>query len=136
MVIEEELRAIVGADHVSSDVLRLKAYGVGQDRAAPGKFCYIVQPETAKEIQSIVRLANNHKLPVTPYSSGIHFFNSTAPFETGIILELGRMKRILAIDERNRMVRIEPGVIWGQLQSELQNYDLLAVSPLLPHPLK
>ena len=97
---------------------------------------YIVKPQNADDVQSILKLANETKLPIVPCSSGIHFEGNTIPIEGGAILDLRRMNKILAIQERNRMVRVEPGVTWGQLQTALQKYDLMALSPLLPHPSK
>ena len=133
MAIKEELTGIVGADHVFDDAAKLETYAGDNSLSAPGKPSYIVQPKSAEEVQRIIKLANNNKLPVTPYSSGIHFYINTIPFQSGIILDMSKMNQILSIDERNRMVRIEPGVTWGQLQAELQKYDLMAISPLLPH---
>ena len=43
------------------------------------------------------------------------------------------MNRILEVDELNRMVRIEPGVTWEQLQTELANRGYRCMIPLLPY---
>jgi FAD/FMN-containing dehydrogenase len=52
------------------------------------------------------------------------------------MLDLNRMNRILDIDLPNKMVRVEPGVTWGQLQNELAKHKMMGLCPLLPHPLK
>ena len=136
MSIKEELTKFVGADYVFDDASKLDFYAGGNSFSSPGKPGYIVQPKSSEEVQSILKFANKNKLPVIPFSSGVHLYGNTSPLQSGIILDMMRMNRILSIDERNRMVRIEPGVTWGQLQDELKKYDLMAVSPLLPHPLK
>lgn len=97
---------------------------------------YAVCPGTAEEVQKIVKLANEYCVPVVPKSSGIGFQGGAIPAEGGILVDLKRMNRILAIDARNRMVRIEPGVQYGPLQQALQRHGLFALNPLLPHPLK
>jgi hypothetical protein len=43
------------------------------------------------------------------------------------------MNTILNVDTRNRTVRIEPGVTWGQMKKELKKHALMPVTPLLPH---
>jgi hypothetical protein len=43
------------------------------------------------------------------------------------------MNTILNVDTRNRTVRIEPGVTWGQMKKELKKQNLMPLSPLLPH---
>jgi len=136
MAIKEELTGIVGAENVFEDAERLKPYSKDCSLSAPSMPSYVAQPKNAEEVQRVIRLANENKLPVVPSSSGIHFHGNTIPVQGGIVLDLRRMNRILAIDERNRMVRFEPGVTWEQLQPELEKHDLMALSPLLPHPLQ
>ena len=136
MSIKKELAKIVGADYVFDDAAKLESYTGNNSLSVPGKPALAVQPKNAEEVQAIVKLANDNKLPLTPYSSGIRTYINTVPLQSWIILDMRRMNRVLAVDERNRMARIEPGVTWGQLQSELKKYDLMAVSPLLPHPQK
>jgi FAD/FMN-containing dehydrogenase len=136
MAIKEELIKIAGAKNVFDDTDRLRPYSKDYSLTPPSMPSYVVLPKNAEEIQKIIKLANENKLPVTPCSSGVHFYGNTIPVQAGIVLDLKRMNKILAIGERNRVVRIEPGVTWGKLQSELQKYDLMAIAPLLPHPLK
>lgn len=135
-MINEELERIVGAEDVFTETEILKEYSKDYSLAKPAMPTYVVKPQNADEVQRIIKLANETKLPVVPCSSGVHFEGNTIPIEGGAILDLRRMNKILAIQERNRMVRVEPGVTWGQLQTALQKYDLMALSPLLPHPLK
>ena len=136
MAIKEELIEIVGADNVFTNAERLKPYSKDYSLSTPRMPSYVAKPKNADEVQRIVKLANVNKLPVVPCSSGIHFHGDTIPVQGGIVLDLSGMKRILAIDERNRMARIEPGVTWEQLQTELNKHDMMALAPLLPHHLK
>ena len=136
MAIKDELAGIMGADRVTDDAKKLEPYSRDYSLSAPSMPGYVVQPKNAEEIQSIIKLANKNKLPVIPCSSGIHFNGDTIPAKGGIVLDLSKMNKILAIDDRNRMVRVEPGVTWEQLQPELAKYDMMAIAPLLPHPLK
>lgn len=136
MAIKEELIGIVGAESVLDDTESLKPYSRDYSLSIPGMPSYFVKPKNADEIQRIVKLANKHKLPVIPCSSGIHFNGDTVPVQGGIVLDLSRLNRILAIDERNRMARVEAGVTWEQLQPELKKHDMMALTPLLPHHLK
>lgn len=136
MQIKAKLAKFVGGDNVSDDpeVLRVSAADHSLEKLRMPS--YIVRPKDAKEIQDVIQLANECKLPVYPSSSGIHFNGSALPLQGGMILDLRRMNRILEIDERNRKVRIEPGVTWPRLQAELAKKQLMAMMPLLPHPLK
>ena len=48
------------------------------------------------------------------------------------MVDLGRMNKILRIDRRNRMVVIEPGVTYAQLQPELAKEGMRITPPLYP----
>jgi len=133
MAIKEELAGIVGTENVSDDAEQLKPYSKDNSLNAPGMPSYVAKPKNVDEIQKIVQLANKNKLPVVPCSSGIHFNGDTIPVQGGIVLDLSRLNKILAIDTRNRMARVEAGVTWEQLQPELAKHDMMAISPLLPH---
>ncbi len=136
MALKEELAGIVGADNVFDDAERLEPYSRDHSLSTPGMPGYVVKPLKSDEVQKIVMLANKTKIPVVPCSSGIHFNGDTIPVQGGIIMDLSKMNKILAIDDRNRMARIEAGVTWELLQSELAKHDMMALSPLLPHHLK
>ena len=133
MAIKEELTGIVGAENVSDDAEKLKSYSKDNSLSAPVMPSYVAKPKNVDEIQKIVILANKNKLPVVPCSSGIHFNGDTIPVQGGIVLDLSGLNKILAIDTRNRMARVEAGVTWEQLQPELAKHDMMAISPLLPH---
>ena len=133
MAIKEDLIGIVGAKNVVDDAEGLKPYSKDCSVNAPKMPGYVVKPKNAEEVQKVIILANEGKLPVVPLSSGIHFNGDTIPVQGGIVLDLSGMNRILAIDERNRMARIEAGVTWEQLQPELAKHDMMALPPLLPH---
>ena len=133
MAIKEELTGILGAEGVLNDEASLKAYATDYSLSTPSMPSYVVKPKNAEEIQGVVKLANKSRMPVVPCSSGVHFHGDTIPVQGGIIVDLSGMKKILAIDERNRMARVEPGVTWEELQAELAKKDLMAIAPLLPH---
>lgn len=136
MDIKTNLAKIVGEDNVLDDPERFRGFINDcslENQRIPS---YIVYPKDTKDIQNVIQLANETNIPVTPSSSGIHFYGSALPLEGGVILDLRRMNRILEINERNRNVRIEPGVTWPQLQIELAQKHLMAMIPFLPHPLK
>ena len=133
MAIKEELTGIVGAENVIDDPGKLKPYSRDYSLSEPGMPGYVVKPKNADEIQKIIQLANKNNLPVVPCSSGIHFNGDTIPAQGSIVLDLSGMNKILTIDPRNRMARVEAGVTWEQLQPELARHDMMAIAPLLPH---
>jgi FAD/FMN-containing dehydrogenase len=133
MSMKEELIKIVGSEGFSDSPQILKTYSKDYSLIPPGMPNYVVKPKNVQEIQKIVILANEHKTPIVPCSSSIHFHGTTIPKQGGIILDLTRMNKILEIDEPNKRTRIESGVTWEQIENELEKRELRLVIPLLPH---
>ena len=133
MQIKQDLANIVGADNVSDDPKTLQTYSRDCSLSTPRAPNYIVSPKNTEEVQKVVELANKNGIPIVPCSSGIHFYGNTIPNKGGIVLDMKRMNKILLIDDRNRMARVEAGVTWEQLQPELAKHDMMAIAPLLPH---
>jgi hypothetical protein len=136
MSIREKLLEIVGSEGYSDASEVLKRYSKDFSLVPPGTPNYVVKPKDAQGVQKIIKLANEHLIPVVPSSSGVHFHGAAIPKQGGIVLDLTRMNRILEIDEPNRRVRIEVGVTWGQLTQDLEKKDFRMIMPLLPHPLR
>ena len=133
MSIKEQLAKIVGADNVSDATEVMEAYSKDHSLAPPGLFTCLVRPKTAEEVQKIILLANETKHPVTPGSSGVHFYGGAIPKMGGIVLDLQRMNAIRNINEEEYAIQVEAGVTWEQLQKELEAKGYRSLIPLLPH---
>lgn len=136
-VLIKKLIEIVGSDDVVDDSKILKEFSKDHSFVKPVKPLCVVYPQNKEEVKQIVRLANEHEVPIVPVSSGgPHFHGDTVPREGGIIVNLSKMKKILRIDVRNRAVMIEAGVTFGELVPELEKHGLRLNMPLLPRASK
>jgi glycolate oxidase len=107
----ESLVRIVGPDQVISDPDRLDAYGhdefsLKDIRRTPA---LAVRPRTTAEVAAVLRLANEHGLPITPRGGATGLCGGCIPGPDGIVLSLERMKSV-AIDAANQMAEAEAGV--------------------------
>ncbi len=82
----------------------------------------ILMPQTTKQVSEILKLANEHKIPVTPRGSGTSLSGGSLSAFGGIILDLIQMNKILSIDIPNNIVEVESGVICDDLNKELEPY--------------
>jgi FAD/FMN-containing dehydrogenase len=130
---KEKLGKLVGAENFSDAPEVLLEYSQDFSLSPPGMPNYVVKPKDAQEVQKVVSFANEHKIPVVPTSSKVHFYGATIPRQGGIVLDLSRMNKILELDADNRRVRIEAGVTWEQLTRELKKEGFRIIMPLLPH---
>jgi 4-cresol dehydrogenase (hydroxylating) len=80
-----------------------------------------IAPANTEEVQAVVRIANEHKIPLWTISRGKNFsYGGPAPVMNGcIVLDLTRMKEI-QFDAENGVVLVEPGVGFYDL------YDYIA----------
>jgi 4-cresol dehydrogenase (hydroxylating) len=81
-----------------------------------------VAPASVEEVRAVVRLANEFKTPLWPTSRGKNLgYGASAPRMPGtIVLDLGRMSRILEWDTDLGYCVLEPGVGFFDLYEHLQ----------------
>ena len=135
-VLLQKLANILGADNVSNASEVLERYSSDYSFVPPRKPNYVAWVSSVEDVQKIVELANEENLPLIPRSSGVGFTGGTIPSQGGIVVDMSRMKKVIEIDHRNRMARVEPGVTYGQLQAALAPENLMSLNPLLPHAAK
>ena len=81
--------------------------------------------ESVEEIQAVVRVANQFRLPLFPIARGKNLgYGGAAPVMPGsVVLDLSRMKKI-EFDERLGTVLLEPGVGFYDLYDYIQQHNL------------
>jgi glycolate oxidase len=89
------------------------------DRGAAGPVCF---PQTAAEVQAVVRLAIRHGRAVVPRGAGTGLAGGAIPLGAPVVVSLTRMNRILEVDVANRVAWVEPGVVNLDLSRHLAAY--------------
>jgi glycolate oxidase len=126
MSIHEALANIVGKDYVSTEAEERYFYSRDAGLMPGHAPDYIVAPKTAEEVQKIVLLANEQKIPIVPAGAGMALTGLTVPHKGGIVIDMKRMRRILEVDEKARIVIVEGGTPQGVLHDYLdRNYPNL-----------
>ncbi len=110
-----EITEIIGADRTISALEDRLCYGYD---ATSRTFLpdLVVQPASAVQISAILKLANQRQFPVVPRGAGTGLSGGSLPAAGGLVLDLTRMDRIIAIDKVNLMAEVEPGVVNARLQ--------------------
>ncbi|QJU54112.1 FAD-binding oxidoreductase [Herbiconiux sp. KACC 21604] len=118
--------AIVGAEHVSGpDAVDdyLDVYALGDPHAhQPGG---AVRPAEVDQVQEVVRAANEFGVALWPVGRGKNLgYGGSAPRQSGtVVLDLGRMNRVLEVDDETASAIVEPGVSFFDLYEELRSRD-------------
>lgn len=71
----------------------------------------IIAPRNTEEIQAIVKICNEHRIPIVPRGSGTNLCAGTCPTEGGIVLLFKHMNKILELDEENLTITVQSGLI-------------------------
>ncbi len=84
----------------------------------------VVHPETPENVEAAVRLAYHHTIPITARGGGSGVTGGALPVQGGVLLVFDRMNRILDVDPESLMARVQPGVITGAFQKEVEAQGL------------
>jgi glycolate oxidase subunit GlcD len=114
----KELGKIAGRKNVLSSKRDILAYSYDatQHQTMPDA---IVFPGDAAEIAEIVQAARREKVPVIPRGAGTGISGGTLAHRGGIVVELSRLNKIIAMDTANRRAVAGPGVVNLDLQDAL-----------------
>ncbi|RKH10501.1 FAD-binding oxidoreductase [Corallococcus sp. CA047B] len=82
----------------------------------------ILRPADTVQVQACLRIAQAHGVPVYPVSGGRNWgYGSRVPSGDGsVLLDLGRMNRVLEHDEQLAYLTVEPGVTFRQAHAWLR----------------
>jgi glycolate oxidase len=116
----ELLSRELGAERVLRAPEALEPYATDESRLGVFPPDAAVLCESRAEIELVLRLAAEHKIPVTPRGAGSGMTGGALPVRGGLVLSTERMKRIVDIDLHDRIAVVEPGVINGDLQAAVE----------------
>ena len=70
----------------------------------------VVLPQTEDEVIKILQICHRTKTPVVPRGAGTGLSGGALPHESGVLLSLTKLKKILELDPVSRTARVQPGV--------------------------
>jgi 4-cresol dehydrogenase (hydroxylating) len=102
------------------------AYSPERDEPTERLASAAVAPIDVEQVQQVVRIANEHKIPLYPISTGKNLgYGGSAPILSGsVVVDLKRMNRIIAVDEGRCSAIVEPGVSYFDLYRYIQERNL------------
>ncbi|MBE9375798.1 FAD-binding protein [Saccharopolyspora sp. HNM0983] len=104
-------REILRPDSLITDPQQLRTYecdGLASYRVIPA---VVVLPETAEQVQHVVRACADNGVPFVARGSGTGLSGGALPHAEGVLLVTARMRQILHIDLANERAVVQPGVI-------------------------
>jgi glycolate oxidase subunit GlcD len=105
------LVAIVGRENVLSKPDELLVYecdGLPQHKHLPRA---VVFPSSTEETSGIMRELARANVPFTPRGAGTGLSGGALALNSGVVIEMARMRKILRIDPENFVAVVQPGVV-------------------------
>jgi D-lactate dehydrogenase (cytochrome) len=84
----------------------------------------VVFCESTDEVAAVVKLADQHAVPVIPYGAGSSLEGHLLAVQGGVSIDLNRMNRVLAVHAEDMTVTVQAGVTRTQLNDEIRHTGL------------
>jgi glycolate oxidase len=97
-----------------------------QDRAADpnaGTAIAVVRPRRTEEVQTVMRWASAHRVPVVPRGAGTGLSGGATALDGGIVLSTERMRDIV-VDPITRTAVTQPGLLNAEVKKTVAEYGL------------
>src|SRR6185369_6582188 len=123
----DNLGAIVGRENVLSRPDELLVYecdGLPQHKHRPRA---VVFPSSTEETAAIMRELARANVAFTPRGAGTGLSGGALALNSGVVIELARMRKILSIDPEKRIAVVQPGVVNLNVSKAVAPYGLYYV---------
>jgi glycolate oxidase len=114
------LRGIVGDAHVRVDEAALDEASIDGLKKLAHRPDAVVCPGTTAEVAAVLDACNRWRVPVVPRGAGTGYSGGSIPVHGGVVLSMARFDRIVEIDADNLLAIVEPNVLTGRLQAEVE----------------
>ena len=122
----QSLIQIVGGDQVltSDEDREFFAMDVYRSLSLP---IAVVQPGNVEELARVIAAATESGVAIVPRGGGASYTDGYLPTtEQSIVVDTGRLNRIVEINEKDMYVTVECGVTWSELDAALREKGLRA----------
>ena len=119
------LQAILGSDNVLFGSAINPDYAHDELGGIASMPEVLVRVRSTADVSAVMKYAYEHTIPVTVRGSGTGLVGAAVPIHGGILLETTKMNKILALDENNLTVTVQPGVLLMELSAFAEKNDFL-----------
>ena len=118
-LLQKGLKQILNGRFSLSESTRAN-YARGEDSYEPVLSQAVAFPETNEEVSKILKLCNEHKVPVVPFGTGTSLEGHVVGNENGITISLEKMNKVLSVNVEDFDCRVQACVTKEQLNDYLR----------------
>jgi glycolate oxidase len=113
------IKLIVGEDAVITNRAGLEKYSHDETEDLHYYPEVVAKPKSSQEVSALMKLCNEHLIPVTPRGAGTGLSGGALPIMAGLLIAMEKFNKILVIDEQNLQATVEPGVVTEEFMDQV-----------------
>ncbi|MCO6451832.1 MAG: FAD-binding protein [Caldilineales bacterium] len=117
--LQHDLKRVIPNLEISQRTADLEQHARDQSAYAAVLPDVVVWPESAADVSALLRFANERRIPVVAWGAGTSIEGNPIPVFGGIVMDMGRMNRIVALHERDFQATVQPGIFYKDMNREL-----------------
>lgn len=83
---------------------------------------FVVYPTSTESVSKVVKIANQHKIPITPWGGGSGSQGGALPLHGGIIMDMKKMGQVISINKEAYTATAGAGIIHQDFEWELNKH--------------
>ena len=126
-ILQNQLRDIVGAKAAIADPAEMAPYLHEERGLYHGKAALVLRPGSTEEVARIVSACAASKTPIVPQGGNTGLCGGAAPHKDAseVIVSLGRMNKVRAIDPMNFTITVDAGCVLADIQRIALEHDCI-----------
>ena len=123
----DQLRSVVGVEHVLTNDADVAAYVVDWTGAHVGQALAVVRPGSTDEVAGVVTACHRAGVAIVPQGGNTGLVGGGIPDDSGqeVVLSLGRMRAVRDVDPVAGTITVDAGVVLADLQAAAERVDRL-----------
>ncbi|WNS75770.1 FAD-linked oxidase C-terminal domain-containing protein [Bacillus sp. DTU_2020_1000418_1_SI_GHA_SEK_038] len=121
----QKLIECLGKDKVSRSETELFRHSHDESfhkAVEPDVVCF---PESREEIEAILEIAREYKIPVTPYGVGSGLEGQAIPIKKGISINFSNMNQVVHFSPEDLLITVQPGITRMELNKVVNRHGLM-----------
>lgn len=120
----DQLKKLLDPHKFTDHAGTLESVSIDESTLPPVAPGIMVKAEGSEDIVTVIKFAYENHIPVTVRGAGSALEGSAIPLKSGIVLDLSAMNHVLEFWPEDLQVKVEPGVIYDQLNEHLKHDGL------------
>jgi len=123
----DELKMALGEDKVHIEDFERFPYGADWSPRTSKEVItpdVVVHPESTEDVVKTIKIAYEHRIPVTPGGGLTGMAGGAVPIHKGIYIDGTALRKVEEIDVKNQTIRVQSGVTMQEINDALEEHGL------------